>query len=159
MFGKLRLIKRDVLGFCSIMLLRLALAISVAKNNTCMMQSLFSWTLLNMILKKNLFLNISSLFQETPVISNWSLNRKQIDISKTPLLQRNIFFHYYFSFTWAQSSSTHTCIWKSESKEWTEDSRDSNYFYSKEADSFDRCNVTVSEKCYICLTILNGFLH
>lgn len=34
------------------------------------------------------------------MISNWSLNRKQIDISKTSLLQRNIFlFHYYFSFT------------------------------------------------------------
>lgn len=70
-----------------------------------------------------------------------------------------LFFIYIDQNTWAQSSSTHTCIWKSESKEWTEDSRNSNYFYSKEADSFDRCNVTVSEKCYICLTILNGFLH
>lgn len=164
MFGKLRLIKRDVLRFCSIMLLRLALAISVAKNNTCMMQSLFSWTLLNMILKKNLFFeHILSFSRDTSDFklvfeqkTNWHFKNPA---SATKYFFPLLFFIYIDQNTWAQSSSTHTCIWKSESKEWTEDSRDSNYFYSKEADSFDRCNVTVSEKCYICLTILNGFLH
>lgn len=130
-----------------------------------MMQNLFSWTLLIMILKKNLFFEHILFFfkrHQWFQIGLWTENKLTFqkprfcnEIFFFPLL----FFIYIDQNTWAKSSSTHTCIWKSESKEWTEDSRNSNYFYSKEADSFDRCNVTVSEKCYICLTILNGFLH
>lgn len=96
MFGKLRLIKRDVLGFCSIMLLRLALAISVAKNNTCMMQSLFSWTLLNMILKKNLF------FEHILSFSRDTSDFKLVFEQKTNWHFKNpasATKYYYFSFT------------------------------------------------------------
>lgn len=100
MFGKLRLIKRDVLGFCSIMLLRLALAISVAKNNTCMMQSLFSWTLLNMILKKNLFFEHILFFSRDTNDFKLVFEQKTNWHFKNPAsATKYFFFHYYFSFT------------------------------------------------------------
>lgn len=100
MFGKLRLIKTVVLGFCSIMLLRLALAISVAKNNTCMMQSLFSWTLLNMILKKNPFFeHILSFSRDTSDFKLVFEQKTNWHFKNLASATKYFCFHYYFSFT------------------------------------------------------------
>lgn len=98
MFGKLRLIKRDVLGFCSIMLLRLALAISVAKIMHDA-KSFFVDTFKYDFKEKPIFWTYPLFFKRHQwfQIGLWTENK--LTFQKPRFCNEIFFFHYYFSFT------------------------------------------------------------